>query len=59
MGRFNGLFFSIFRVSNVVMSALAGVLIERFSKSIFYLIMASLALVSTFMFLCILEPIDV
>lgn len=46
-------------IASIVTGALSGVLIEKFPKTIFYLIMASIAFVSTLMFSCIQEPIDV
>lgn len=35
-GRYYGLFASVFQLANIISNSLAGVLIETFSKSVFY-----------------------
>ena len=58
-GRYNGLFFSIFQVASMASGALAGAMIDNLPKTIFYLIMGSIAFTATLWFICVQQPINV
>ena len=57
-GRFNALFYSIFQSSSITGTILSGILIERVSKTKYYIVMGVIGSIGTVIFLFLRKPQD-